>query len=170
MSGQLKTLQDAERSLAELQRLCIELDGVTNAMEADKAAVAERFAPQLADLAGDILAERKLLNTYLDTHKADFDGPPRSVQFASGTIGYRLGQPHLKPLSKWTWEKVLKALVAAKAERYFRVQVREDREALMADAETLGAEGLREIGLRVTQDDKAFVEVNREPEPAGGAV
>jgi phage host-nuclease inhibitor protein Gam len=168
MSGHLKTLQDAERSLAELQRLCIELDGVTNAMEADKAAVAERFAPQLADLAGDILAERKLLNTYLDTHKADFDGPPRSVQFASGTIGYRLGQPHLKPLSKWTWEKVLSQLPCGSA--YLRQRTEVDKEKLLADAETLGAEGLREIGLRVTQDDKAFVEVNREPEPAGGAV
>jgi phage host-nuclease inhibitor protein Gam len=167
MSGQLKTIQEVERSLAELQRLEIELDGVTNAMEADKAAVAERFAPQLADLAGDILAERKLINTYLDTHKADFDGPPRSVAFASGTVGYRLGQPHLKPLSKWTWDKVLKVLVDARAERYFRVQCREDREALLADAEALGTEGLRAFGLRVVQDDRAFVDVNREPEPAG---
>ena len=160
----LTNIRDVERSVAELQRLTIEIDQEKSSIEEAKAEIDRAFGERIAELAADAEAERRMILEYLKAHKEEFDGPPRSVEFASGTIGYRLGQPRLKPLSKWTWEKVERAIVDARAEAYFRVQLQVNREALLADAEALGADGLRDFGLRVAQEDKAFIDVRREPE------
>jgi phage host-nuclease inhibitor protein Gam len=85
------------------------------------------------------------------------------MAFADGIVGYRLGQPHLKPLAKWTWKKVLDALEAAKEERFLRAKIDVDRGALLAAAEEIGAEILRdEYGLRVAQEDEPYIEITEE--------
>lgn len=162
----LRSLQDAELALMELQRLEIERDGVVNDIEAEKAEVMKLYAERLADLDADIQAERKNLMSFLKENKPLFDGPPRSFEFSAGTIGYRLGQRHLEPLSKWTWSKVLARLQATGRLAFIRQAPQVDREAIEAHEKTLGESGLKEIGLRMTQDDNAFIEIKREPTPA----
>jgi phage host-nuclease inhibitor protein Gam len=162
----LKTLADVERCLTELQRLTIERDLKTAALEKRQAAIAAEYGAVFAELDANIAVEQKALELYLKEHKSDFDGPPRSVQFVSGTIGYRLGMPRLKPVSRGSWEKVLQLLTDFPYNCYIRSTPEVDREALMADSDALGAEGLAKLGLRKVQDDSPFIEPARLPEPA----
>ena len=162
----LRTKADVERSLSELQRLTIARDMLVTKIEQDQAAVAAQSAPMLAEMDSDIAFERKALEQYLKDNKAEFDGPPRSLQFASGTIGYRLGMPRLKPLARFTWDKVRDLLLAGGREVFIRRNPEPNREALLASADDLGEETLKSFGLRKVQDDSPFIEVARLPEPA----
>jgi phage host-nuclease inhibitor protein Gam len=152
--------------MSELQRLTIAREGYVNKVEQEQAAVAAQYAPLIADFDADMAVERKALEQYLKDNKVEFDGPPRSMQFASGTIGYRLGMPRLKPLARFTWEKVINLLIAGGHESYIRRNPEPNREALLEIADDLGAETLKSFGLRKVQDDSPFIEIARLPEPA----
>ena len=160
----LKTLRDVEKSLAGLVQLTLRRNFFINELEGKIADMREQYGEELADLSSDIKAEEKYILEYLAAHKADFDGPPRSVELPAGTIGYRLGQPRLKPLAKWTWDKILETLQADKAECYLRVKTEVDREALLADAEAQGADVLKGWGLKTVQDDKPFIDLKLDLE------
>jgi phage host-nuclease inhibitor protein Gam len=162
----LHTHAEVERAMSELQRLTIAREGYVNKVEQEQAAIAAQYAPLIADLDSDLAVERKALEQYLKDNKSEFDGPPRSLQFASGTIGYRLGMPRLKPLAKTSWDKVLDLLIAGGREVFIRRNLEPNREALLASADDLGEETLKSYGLRKVQDDSPFIEVTRLPEPA----
>lgn len=159
----LETLEDVHRSLADLHRLTVERDAMVCRMEARIAEIRESFGDDLDEYRTDIEIEQKMLKQYLKCHKRDFDGPPRSIEFPEGTIGFRQSAPALKPRSKMTWKKVLDAIEAADDDRFLRVRVDVDREALMAHADD---DTLANYGLRIARTDRAFIDLNREKEPA----
>ena len=77
-----------------------------------------------------------------------------------GTVGFRTGNPRLKPITKFTWAKVLETIQrsATFASSYVRTKAEVDREKLLADRDELGADGLRVLGLKVVQEESFFVE------------
>lgn len=119
----LKHLPDVNLSLSLMLEAQLASEALTNEMETRIAKIRDEYAERLSGLNGDYQAEKKMVEAYLKAHKDDFEGPPRSVELAHGTVGFRLGQKHLKPISKWNWKKVLAALVADKAEPYLRRSV-----------------------------------------------
>jgi len=156
------TVKDMERSLARRQALEVELDGLINEMERELAEVRGKYGRDMAAIAIKITTEKQLQGPWMVAHKADFDGPPRSIEFACATIGYRLGQEHLKPISKWTWDKVLKKILELGNEDFLRRPPEVDREVILANKDALGTEGLKAIGLKVVQDDNPYVEIKRD--------
>ena len=155
------TLLDMQESLARRQALEIERDGLINEMERELAEVREKYGQDLAGAALQLEVEIKLQQAWMGAHKADFDGPPRSIDLPCGTIGYRMGKEHLKPLSKWTWEKVLENLQAMNP-AFVRNVPEVDREQLLAQKDDFGKDGLAALGLKVVQDDKPFIEIKRD--------
>jgi phage host-nuclease inhibitor protein Gam len=162
MNGAIKCLGDFENSLLIRKHAEIDLDEQRVAMEQELALVTASYSKRLTDLALKIKAQTARQMEYLEEHKADFDGPPRSIELPSGTIGYRLGQPRLAPISKWTWDKVLNHMLERGINNFIRRTPEVDREQLLAQKDDFGADGLKAIGLRVVQDDKPFVDVKRE--------
>ena len=156
------TLKDMERSLAKRQALTLDLEEAINQLEQNIAALRKAFAPEMTELAIQIDQETKLQLAWMVAHKADFDGPPRSIELPFGTVGYRLGQPRLKPISKWNWEKVLENMLEIGQESFIRRTPEVDREALLAHKDEFGEDGLKAIGLKVVQDDNPFVEIKRD--------
>ena len=158
--GALMTLADVEHAMNELQRLEIARDRIVTKIEARKAAIDAEFRDSLDCVVADVATERRLIADWLAKHREEFV-TRRTVEFGSGVVGYRFGQPHLKPLAGWTWAKVLGEV----PEKYVRSCPEVNREAIEQDAGQLGAAGLRGLGLRMVQDDKQVIEPKREPAP-----
>jgi phage host-nuclease inhibitor protein Gam len=87
-------------------------------------------------------------------------GEGRSIQTVHGALGWRLGGPSLRTLTGWTWDRVKETLKAANAAGYLRVKEEVNKQNLLADRDAIGAEKLREIGVRVVQEESFFVEPN----------
>jgi phage host-nuclease inhibitor protein Gam len=64
----------------------------------------------------------------------------------------------LKTLPGWTFDRVLQTLKTAGALDYIRVKEEVHKQNLLSDRESIGPERLREIGLRVVQEETFFVE------------
>jgi phage host-nuclease inhibitor protein Gam len=80
-----------------------------------------------------------------------------------GTVGYRTGQPTLKPIKGMTWEKVVEVLKQTMP-GFVRTKEEADKAGLIAAAEAgeLGEENLRTLGLRRHHEERFFVEPNKE--------
>lgn len=162
----LETRSDAERAVSELQSLHIERDGVVNQMEERLAAIRDEYAERLDGLNADIQAEEKLVLAWLKKNEKLFEGPPRSIEFPCGTVGYRLGQERLKTLKGWTWDRVETAVKNYQMAEYLKTVHTLDRDAILRDAkldsDPIPENTMRQIGLKLHQDDKPYIEIKRE--------
>jgi len=120
--------------------------------------VRDNYAPRLAYTAAKIGPLLKSAAAWAKKNPGEFRGL-KSIEMTHGTVGYRTGQPKLKLLKGWTWEKVLATLKPL----YVRTKREPDKEALLAARRDIGAEGFASVGLLVDQDETFFVEPKREP-------
>lgn len=159
----LKNLEEVSVSLSEMARLKGEFDAQSAALEKEVSMIRRKYEERLLNLACDLDVGEKLVLSYLKKNKAEFDGPPRSVELPAGKIGWRLGQPHLKAKQKGnTWEKILAVLEGVGAETYLRRKVEVNKDALLEDAQKVGEHVLQPFGLKIAQDDKPFIELKEE--------
>ena len=158
----LTKMDEVGACVRALQELEINRDGILNTIEEEIADIRSSHDQEMFLVTTNIEYHRAQLTLYLKDHKPEFKEKKRSIQFAAGTIGWRLGQPRLKPLAKWTWEKVLNAILDLGGKAYCRTQVKVDKDMILADADDIGVEGLKTYGLRVVQDDKLYIDINRE--------
>jgi hypothetical protein len=113
-----------------------------------------------ADRAEALRIEEQL-EAWAGEHGEEFE-EKRSVDFIHGTVGFRLGQRQLKTRSKWTWDRVLEGLLNTMTD-YVRRTPEVDKVKLLRDASgeqpVLSPEQLAEMGVRVAQEEKFFVEL-----------
>jgi len=111
----------------------------------------ERLAPLLALHQ----ARQECLETFAVGHRKDLAGE-QSMALAHGRVGWRMTPPAVKFL------RPQEEVVAVLEDRGLYVAVlvtkRPSKEVLVTLQKDLGAEGLKEIGVRVTQDEKFYVE------------
>lgn len=154
------TREDIEASVRELCIASVRLDEEQARMNMELAAVRERYEPQMAALSATADEEAERIRAWADAHPDEF-ATRKSIAMVHGTLGYRVGQPALKTIRGVTWDKVL-AILRAHLPNYIRIKEEVDKEALLADRETLGDENLKTLGLRVEQAERFFVEPNKE--------
>jgi phage host-nuclease inhibitor protein Gam len=142
--GEIATIKNRQRQLAA-------------SMDAQIQAVRERYEGDLAAEAEALDRKIEEVQAWSEANPAEF-GAARSIETVHGTLGWRTGQPALKTLGGWTFERVLLALKASGATGYIRVKEEVNKQQLLAQRDALGAEKLRELGLRVVQEDSFFVE------------
>jgi phage host-nuclease inhibitor protein Gam len=80
-----------------------------------------------------------------------------------GAIGFRTGNPTLKPLKGVKWEHVVDMLKASQQARYLRSIEEVNKDAILTDREALGADRLKILGLRIEQTERFFAEARTEP-------
>ena len=114
---------------------------------------------ELTELAEQLDEKTEMALRWSTANEAEF-GKRKSLVMTHGTVGFRTGNPKLKPISKFTWTKVLETIQrsATFAASYIRSKAEVDREKLLADRDDLGADGLRVLGLKVVQEESFFVE------------
>jgi hypothetical protein len=79
-----------------------------------------------------------------------------------GLVGFRTGTPKLKLLSGWTWEKVLEFISVNQLMDLIRTKKEVDKELILANRDCIKPETLKQIGIKVVQDEAFFVEPKRD--------
>ncbi len=153
---------ELEARLAELARLKLEETVVAAQLDLELQAARDRYEPRLARLRRHVENLTAAARAWAEGNRADF-GRLRSLELPAATIGWRAGQPALKPLPGWTWDRVLTQLKSlAGLAGYVRVREEVNRARLLADRLALGDAQLGEAGLAVVQDDNFYVEPKLE--------
>jgi phage host-nuclease inhibitor protein Gam len=156
-------LSGVEQLLAEIATLKIREQDATAAKNEAIRIAEDTYNHQIKSLQDEIRIKVAALQAWSNANPKEF-GDAKSIRLPSGTLGFRTGQPTVKPLSKWTWEKVLAALKAhpLMAGLYVRTVEEVNREKLIADRDTLGAASLRDFGLKLDQGETFYVEPKLE--------
>lgn len=144
--SQIATLKRAELNLKQDMDLRI-------------AAVKGEYEGSLADIEKELAALTTAAETWATGNPEAF-GKNKSIKFLQGCVGFRTGTPKLEPLNKkWNW-KLITAAVQELLPAFIRSKPELDKEALLAqrDEEIIGY-ALPRVGLKVTQDESFFVDV-----------
>jgi phage host-nuclease inhibitor protein Gam len=156
----------ADEALAEIRQE----EQFVAAREADKAGELQGIQAHYDGVIQPALQRRdalaKALEEFVGFRRGEL-GPGKSRDLNHGRVGFRLGQPALKTLARWTWAKVLECLIHQRARTYIRVRHEVDREALIRSG--LDNEALKGFGVRVAQEERFYYElVERETVSVAG--
>lgn len=123
-----------------------------------------KHQPAIDSTSQQITAIESLLEIWAKKNRKTF-GKTRSLEFSHGFLRFRTGQRQLTLLARWTWEKTLQALksypVTSQWREYVRVKEEVNKSKLLMetkDGGKLPEVKLREIGLRVLQDESFEIE------------
>jgi phage host-nuclease inhibitor protein Gam len=130
---------------------------LTAAMDAQIQSVRALFEGELAAQSESLEEKIAHARAWSEANPQEF-GDGRSIQTVHGIIGWRMGGPSLRTLAGWTWDRVKENLIAVQAVEYIRVKEEVNKQNLLADRDAIGAEKLREFGMRVVQEESFFVE------------
>ncbi|WP_448578910.1 host-nuclease inhibitor Gam family protein [Thermosphaera sp.] len=154
------TREDVEAAVRELCIASVRLDETVARMNLELARVREHYEPEIAAWQQTVDEQTEIVRAWADAHPEEF-ASRKSIVMVHGTLGYRVGQPALKTIRGVTWDKVL-AILRHNLPHYVRIKEEVDREAILADRESLGDENLKTLGLRVEQAERFYVEPNKE--------
>lgn len=154
----LATRADAETALGDIRQLTLERSRIALAIEVKKKSIDDQYSERLGEIDQTILAKSEQLKVWATANPSDFGGK-KSLAMTHGSIGFRLGNPQLKTLPKWTFKKAFEAIKAAGLRKFIRTKEELDKEAVLASARDKKAPlSIAEYGLRVFQAEPFFVE------------
>jgi phage host-nuclease inhibitor protein Gam len=130
---------------------------ITADMNAKLTEVRERFEGSLAAIDEELKGRIALAKDWAEANPAEF-GKARSIAMTHGDVGWRIGNPALRLLFGWSWDKALAALTSLALKQYVRIKYEVNKEALIADREKLQDAGLRTFGVKIVQDETFFIE------------
>ena len=144
--------------VGEITRLKNIEQTVSARMDAEIAAVRKRYEEPLSDAAEGLLLRMVAAQEWAGANPSEF-GKLRSIDMTQAVIGWRTGQPQLKTLSGWTWDRVLERLASvAQYMGFVRTKQEVDKQGIIAARENLLPEDLRQMGVRIIQEESFFVE------------
>jgi phage host-nuclease inhibitor protein Gam len=154
----IESRAEMEILVAEITELKLRLKQSANAMDEALTGVRERYEKRQAGLEKSIAEKSTVAQAWAEANWAEF-GSLKSLEFTHGTVGWRSGQPQLRTLSGWTWDRVLEKLKQeADLSGYVRAREEVNKQMILGDRERLGNDGLRGLGVRVVQEESFFIE------------
>ena len=129
-------------------------------MEGDLKAIRESYEPRFKALNVALESRTRAARDWAERHPAEF-GRRRSINFAHGAAGFRLGPPRLKTIAKTSWDSVLEALHKLRwGAPYIRLKEEINKEQILADvgAGKLPTANLLLAGAEIVQDESFFIE------------
>ncbi len=162
----LETKAEVEHVVREACLASARLDEVVARMNEAIALAKAPFEAETESLKAGYDALEEIALAWAKAHPEEF-ATAKSVAFVHGTIGFRTGQPVLKPMKGVTWETVL-SILRESLPMYVRRTEEVDKQSLLAARDELGEENLRMLGLKVTQTERCFLEVDKETLKTGG--
>ena len=128
-------------------------------------AIRESYGPALESCSEALKTKSALVQAWAEANPQEFT-VRKSVEFPAGKVGFRTGTPKLKTLAGWTFARVLEKLQAiAWGAEFVRVKAEVDKEGIIAQVSqgNLQPAELREIGVKVDQDESFFIEPDLTP-------
>ncbi len=148
--------EEAERLVGEIT----DLTALTADMDAAVTAARARYEVTLANTEARIDSLTEQVRDWALSNPEEF-GKKKSIEMTHGVIGFRTGMPKLKTLSGFTFARVLEALKGLSwGSAFTRVKEEVDKEGILSAfaSENISLGELREIGVRVDQEESFFVD------------
>lgn len=157
----IETREDLEAAVGRISAKTSQRDGLLADLEAEINAQRSFYEPQITECGEEIKADFQAVQDWAEANPSAFS-TRKSIELMHGTVGFRTGQPRLKLLSGWTWNRVLELLAVNRLTDYIRQKQEPDKERILAEREQLTDELLKRIGVKVVQDETFFCEPKRE--------
>lgn len=154
----IKTRDQAEEAMQRLALLAYQQRATQASLDLGLAEIRKRHQPHLDAWAEERKGIEAALETWARANRAAEFGDRQSLDLMHGTLAYRVGQPQLKPLKGWTWDKITLWLLEH-CPRYVRTTYAAQRDSLLADRDNLD---LSPMGLRVCQAERFAAEPREE--------
>jgi phage host-nuclease inhibitor protein Gam len=150
--GEMETLVgEIARLKNEEQTLSAEMDGRIQEVRTD-------YESRLAAIADEINLRMASAEEWSLAHPDEF-GKAKSVDMTHAVVGWRTGQPQLKTLAGFTWDRVLERLRSlAQYAGFIRTKQEVDKQGIIAARENLLDADFRQMGVRVVQDESFYVD------------
>jgi len=142
-----------------------ELAELERAQANELAAVREKYRAPLTEVDRFLQMETAWVEAWAHQNPGEFSGE-RLLDCPHARIGFRTMPPRVERANRrWNWAEAAAALAEVEwGKRYLRTPDPEiDREAILADLERLPAEDLRQVGIKVVQGERFFIEAHEEP-------
>ena len=155
----ITTRSEAEHMAADCAARINSRKALEVQMDNELAAIKDRYKEAIGEANEAIDRMSADLQQWAESHSAEF-GKRRSLDLVHAVIGFRIHPPKLKPLAKWTWQKVKDALCSQEwGAAYLRVKEDVDKDNILRDISsgTLSPDELSAIGVRVVQEEQFFV-------------
>lgn len=152
------TREEMEALVGDIARLTTYKRRTTALMDKRITEIRSEYEDQLAGVEQELAAKAEAVRRWAEANAAEF-GKLKSLDLLHGVIGWRVGNPTLKTLAGWTWDRVLERLKSAAGYAGFiRTKEEVDKASILAQRDTLLPDDLRQMGLRVVQEEAFFVE------------
>jgi phage host-nuclease inhibitor protein Gam len=158
------TREDAEVVARQAAILIIQLREAQNDLDQAITHARKQYEGRFSALDTAIKEQTTLLRDWATANPTAF-GDKKSLELTHAIIGWRIGNPTLKTLSGWTWDRVLEKLKAI-GSQYIRTTEDVHKQQILADRHILGDATLRELGCRVVQDEPFYIEPKLTEQPA----
>jgi phage host-nuclease inhibitor protein Gam len=154
----IDTRGEAGAALLRKARLCARLAGLVAERNRLLAEAQRKHATEIQQLEGDVQALDGELRDWAEANRKEF-GEGQTLKLDSGELKFRLGNRRLALLARWTWDKVLQAILlygpATQWAEYIRKDPELDKAKLLRDTNDaagqarLPAAALSKVGLRI---------------------
>lgn len=159
----IHTVAEAEALVNEIATIKLSEQGLVSSYDLEAMNLAARYEPSLAPLRQALNEKAEVLERWAAAHPEEF-GNRKSIEFTSGTIGFRTGTPKCKLLKKWNWDLVLAAIKArfkgSLSDYFVRTKEEVDKEAILGEyaAKGVDKETLAQVGVEVVQEESFYVD------------
>jgi phage host-nuclease inhibitor protein Gam len=152
----LTSWDGADRALGEIRALEAQIAEAEGSKALGLKVVQDRWDAKIQPLNERVGILAKGLQEFAEFHREDM-GAARSKALNHGRLGFRVGKPMLKPLPKWTFERVLELLQQNHKDEFTRTEQTIRKDAILNS--TMTADQLKDLGLRRVQEDRFFYEI-----------
>lgn len=141
-----------------------EVQSITAAMDKEFTAIRERNAERLAELEQQKTEAFETVQVFATEQREVLFSKRKSMETTHGVIGFRTGNPQLKPRRGFTWAAALE-LVREFLPSYIRTEETIAKDKLLADREDEEiAPLMQKCGIIVGQAETFYVEPKKEKE------
>lgn len=174
------TQEELDTILSEYATSSAKLNVKNSNMELELTNIRKKYTTELAELIEKNTEAYQKLQAYYEGKKEELFPRKKSIDTIHGKIGFQMGQPSVKPISKsYTWESI-KTLVKEFLPEYLRTVEEVNKEALLADRDnTISVEMNPELehveeelrpkvstlyakcGIKIHQEERFFIELKQ---------
>lgn len=152
-------------------QLQLDHDELRRTQDQEITEIRRKYRTSLAEVERYLVIETSWVETWARNNPDAF-GENQSLDCTHAAIGFRVTPCRVERASRrWTWSAISSKLAdVAWGRRYLRVPPPEvNKEALLADRAELSATELRQVGIKIIQDERFFITPHRSPESAAAS-
>ena len=154
-----KTRDEVETLVGDITALVIAERKTKALLDKRLKEIKDDYQAQLVDINERVTPLLLRVQAWADAHPEEF-GKHRSIQMLHGTVGWRVGQPTLKTLKGWTWDRCLEYLRNHGLGHFIRTKEEPDKQGIITTffREATREGELKAMGMQIVQDDSFYVE------------